>query len=326
MARIIFETPQEQIYFFENLKLSSSDSWKKIAKTFDVNERTLYDWRSGKSNPDADTVFLLTKVGNVPIGRHEIVDDYWHVSKAAKLGGAARYSKYGNFGTAKSCRKGGVISQDRRKIDPEKYRKLGCNVRKNFKQLKHSENLAEVLGILLGDGSLTDYQVAVTLDRTVDRQYAYFVQGLFTSVFGEKPTWSERDNVIEIKLSGASLIDVLEEVGLERGNKVVHQVCVPDWIFKNLTYQKACARGLFDTDGCVFQHRKLKKTYIGWTFTNYSRPLIIGMEKILKNFDLEPAKPKSTNLYMYSAKAAIRYMEIVGSHNPKHTGKVLQYK
>jgi hypothetical protein len=326
MSRVIFETSLEQVYFFQNVKLGSSDSWKKIAKTLNLNERTLYDWRSGKSNPDADAVLLLTKMSNVPIGKHKTVDDYWYVSKAAKLGGVARHKKYGDFGTIDGCRKGGIVSQKQRMENPEKYRKLGCNVRKKFGKLTHSEDLAEVLGILLGDGSLTDYQITVTLDATVDRQYAHFVQKLFSLVLGEKPSWSERDNVIELKLSGASLIDVLEDVGLERGNKVEHQVGIPDWIFKKREYQKACARGLFDTDGCIFQHRKLQKTYIGWTFTNYSLSLIGGMEKILQNFDFEPAKPKLTNLYMYSAKATVRYIDIIGSHNPKHTGKVLQYK
>ena len=326
MARVQFKSQKEQIKFFEKVEGKKKISWSEIAHKHAVSERTLRAWRSGKHKPDAYIVSSLAKQMDIRMGVHSLVDDYWFTHKAAVLGGKARAEKYGVLGTVESRRRGGRVSQARRKNNPEKYRALGCNVRKIFKRPKITANLAEVIGILLGDGTLSNYQIGVALDATVDREYAHFVQKLFHSVLGEKPSWSERKNVIELKLSGAGLVEMLEDLGLRRGNKVTHQVYIPEWIFKKSEYKQACVRGLFDTDGCVFSHKKLKKTYIGWTFTNYSIPIVDGMEKILRGHSFNLARPKKSRLYMYSVRDTIGYMKEIGSHNPKHTGKVERYK
>ncbi|MBM4467703.1 MAG: hypothetical protein FJ014_19490 [Chloroflexi bacterium] len=44
--------------------------------------------------------------------------------------------------------------------------------------------LAEFIGIMLGDGSITDHQVTVTLNKTDDAEYANFIRELIGGLFG----------------------------------------------------------------------------------------------------------------------------------------------
>src|SRR3989338_11183551 len=47
----------------------------------------------------------------------------------------------------------------------------------------HSEEIAELFGILLGDGSVTKYFTKVYLNLSVEREYGAFVKGLFQRAF-----------------------------------------------------------------------------------------------------------------------------------------------
>lgn len=326
MARIKFNKGKQEI-FFDSVRAKSNLFWSEIAKKCSVSTRTLHDWRIGKHNADYNTVRSLSKKYEIPLINCKKIDTYWYVHKGASLGGKARYEQYGPVGTVEDRRKGGKISQANRRDDPEKYRRMGCNVRKIFNKPSYSEELAEMVGIIMGDGSISNYQIRVTLDRKVDREYALFVSKIIHNVLNEKPTWSERDGVIELVLSGAGLVDMLEALGLKRGNKITNQIKIPDWIFSKSIYQRACLRGLFDTDGSIYKHIKSSGIYIGWTFTSYSLPIIYGVIKILNNHDFKfSASNKHRSLYMYSLGEVIKYMDIIKSSNPKHTKKVEKHK
>jgi LAGLIDADG-like domain len=227
-------------------------------------------------------------------------------------------------GTLEGRRKGGIISQQRRREEPEKYRRLGCNVKKNFAIPPHSEALAEVVGIILGDGTIARYQVKVTLDRHRDKEYAEFVAGLMGSILGERPssTIQERDNTITLTISGIGLVEVLEKIGMKKGDKMANQVSFPGWIRENFSYRAACVRGLFDTDGGLYFHQKAKKKYLGWCFASFSKPLLDDFAATLREYNFNVRKVGEHKLYMYSMANILRYMEVIGSHNPKNARKV----
>ena len=321
VARIKF-SEGDQRRFFSTLFERSGLSARGIAAKVGVSARTIRDWKREKIYANYEIIISLAREYRIPLPRHDRLEERWHLAEAASLGGTARYKLYGSTTTIEDRQRGGKISQARRRADPEKYRLLGCNVRKIFKKPKYSVELAEIIGIILGDGCLSDYQVIVTLDRKVDYDYAFFVSDLLCRVFGEKPAWSERESVIELKLSGANLIDLLEELGLERGNKIKHQVAIPSWIFSNREFQYACMRGLFDTDGGIYKHQKLKAVYIGWAFTSYSQPLIMGVERILKSIPLRYSVTYGKQVFIYSLDTILKYMALVGSSNPKNVEKV----
>jgi len=319
--------------FLKELKSASGLTWNELAKICALSDRTLRDWASGKFNMSYGAAKLFSTKFAVRIPEDsKVLPGLWHLRKAASQGGLRRHELYGLLGDIESRRRGGKSAQQRRRDDPEKYRLLGCIVRKKFVIPSYSEDLAELVGIILGDGSISNTQLRITLSRTVDRKYAQRVRNLTGNVLGEAPSWAERktENTIELTLSGVRLVEVLEELGLVRGNKVRNQVGFPTWVLKEKRYRAACARGLFDTDGGLYFHRhskwRDKRPYLGWCFSNYSKPLIIEFENTLKLIGLRPKNVDYKKLYMYSIRDISRYMSLVGTRNPKNIEKYDYYK
>lgn len=284
------------------------------------------DWRREKFTISEKSFKKLVVLGEgrIVVPRYEVLPDFWSVEKAARKGGQVVAEKYGGPGTPEGRVKGGRISQEQRRRNPEKYRQAGCNIKKVFLKPPYSEKFAELVGILLGDGAISNYQVRVSLDRNVDRQYATFVRNLMHDVLGERPSFMERseDNIIALTISGTGLVEVLEQIGLRRGNKVEHQVDFPKWVRSKRSYQIACVRGLFDTDGGLYFHHKVKKSYLGWCFANFSKPLLQSMMDILLGLGFNVKKAGENKIYMYSLEHISRYMKIVNSHNPKNVDKL----
>ena len=325
MPRIKFQKGAQSL-FLSSLQKHLDITWLELSKKIKVHPRSLLDWRREKFTISEKSFkkFLVLGKGKIVVPWYKILPDFWSIEKAARKGGRARVEKYGGPGTPEGRIKGGRISQERRRKDPEKYRQIGCNVKKVFLRPSYSEKFAELVGIILGDGAISNYQVRVSLDRDVDRQYATFVRKLMHDVLGERPSfieWNE-DNVITLTISGAGLVEVLERIGLRRGNKVAHQVAFPKWINSRRSYQIACVRGLFDTDGGLYCHHKAKKIYLGWCFANYSKPLLQGVMAVLLSLGFNVKKAGESKIYMYSLEHISRYMKVVGSHNPKNVDKL----
>ena len=326
MARIKFKKGALRIYL-ERVRNKSGLDLINISKICSISPRTLRDWIREKYNPDLKSLQKLDAKFGVRLPEGKILEDYWYVQKGASLGGYRRNQLYGPPRSLEGRRKGGTISQVRRRENPEKYRKLGCIVRKNFKKLIYSEKLAELVGVLMGDGEINRFQVKVTLDQKTDRDYAVFVSDLITKIIGEKPSWFEYDdNVIRLSVSGVNFGDSLERIGLRRGNKVLHQIGFPKWIWGERKYQIACARGLFDTDGGVYFHfHKVggnKYRNFGACFTNHSIPLVEGFFKVLQGMNIKSKRSGLHKIYIYDLQEINKYFKLIGTHNPKNLEKM----
>lgn len=256
MTRLTFPKGVQKDWI-ENVITKSGQTIDNLASLSKVCPRTFRDWRREKysiSEKAANTISIKYSI-DVPKSVKK-VDDYWYVFKGAKIGGLKRFEKYGLLGNIETRIKGGRISQLRRKQNPEKYRLLGCNVRKDFLQLRESSHFAEMTGIILGDGGITDYQIRVTLDKKNDKEYVSYVCGLSKIVFGESFRVHNRknDGAVDLSLSGINLINNLSDFEIYKGDKIKRQIDFPKWIWKKKIYQQLCVRGLVDTDGCVFLH------------------------------------------------------------------------
>lgn len=315
------------MFFLEKIVERSNKSIEQLALFSGVSSRTFRDWRREKFLAPLETLQKLSKKFDVPLPRGEVLDSYWYVKKGASRGARKRLEMYGPPGTPEGRVKGGKVSQERRREDPEKYRALGCNVAKVFKTPAHSPKLAELVGIFLGDGGLDKYQAKISLSALVDREYSYFVTDLFQSVFGVRPTLYERedDHTITLVFSGVQFVDNLEKIGLMRGDKMLNKIKIPDWILENEEYSIACLRGLFDTDGGLYFHRKKSGIYIGWCFSSHSKPLLENVRVILRKVGLNARNEQGIKLYLYSFPSIERYVEVVGSHNQKNVDKLQNY-
>lgn len=326
MPRIKFAKGAQARFLFA-IRKHLNLSWPQLSERINIHPRCLSDWRRERYTLPKSVFNRLVELAgeSIHIPRYRVLPDFWSIEKAARKGGLVVAEKYGGPGTPEGRVRGGRISQEQRRKYPEKYRQLGCNVKKVFAKPPHSEKLAELVGILLGDGAISNYQVRVTLDRNVDREYATFVRNLMYDVFGERPSFMERseDNTIALTISGAGLVEVLEQVGLKRGNKIAHQIDFPKWTRSKRNYEIACVRGLFDTDGGLYFHHKVQRNYLGWCFSSSSKPLLQSVMDILLSLGFNAKKAGENKIYMYSLEHISRYMNVVSSHNPKNFDKLI---
>ena len=327
MKRVIIAKRAQEAWINDLLKKEKL-SLSAMAKILDVHPRTFSDWRRGKSSlPLAAFDKISTRFGYKKPKSYKIVPEYWYVHKGARKGALRRQELYGPLGTPEGRRKGGLVSQQRRREDPEKYRRIGCNIRKKFPVLKKSEDFAEVVGIILGDGCVTRSQVSITLNRIDDRKYASYMEILFYRVFGETPSKHvyKYRNTIQVSISGVNLVIKLGKMGIGKGHKIRRQVDFPTWIWEVDKYQIACVRGLVDTDGGVYFHHHwsngIKYRHFGLCFTSLSTPLLDSVSKVFVNFNIKHTKTKG-KIYIYDLDVVKKYFELFGSSNIKHVSRL----
>lgn len=196
-----------------------------------------------------------------------------------------------------------------------------------------SKELAELFGILFGDGGINNkWQLVISLNSNSDFEYAQYISKLLNSLFKIRVFAKKRpnQNTLVLVCSSINLVNFLVSKGSVRGNKVIQQIDIPNWINNNLEYQKFFVRGLVDTDGCLFIHNHIvrHKLYrnIGFCFTNSSKKLIISVAKILERLGIDPhITDKGRRIYLYSFKNVIAYLNIFGSSNPRILKKYLEW-
>lgn len=247
-------------------------------------------------------------------------------SEVGRLGGLARQSKYGNPGTSEGRRLGGLRSQITHRTN-----KTGFNTLKKVHLPRYSVALAELFGILAGDGHVGEYQVSMTTNARTDAQHAYYVQKLFLKLFHISSNISKRktSNALVVVLSSKKVCDFLCVHGLVRGNKVQMQLDAPLWVRGNEKYRTVFLRGLFDTDGSVYVdvHKINGVTYhnIGMAFTNRSTPLLLFFKTTLELLGFHPTQKTKYIVFLRREAEVRRYFDLIGSSNQKHLDRLRRY-
>lgn len=263
---------------------------------------------------------ILLEFTKVPLPKiKKILPEYWSVNKAAKAGGLARLKIYGPPGTPEGRSKGGKRSQELRRLYPERYPKVVK--RKEIKIPAYSNLLAEFVGIILGDGGITNHQVTVSLNYKEDAKYILYVKSLFEKLFSVVPFKTDviKENCTNIVASSTNLVEFLEKIGLHRGNKVKQQVDIPKWVFRNEELMKSCIRGLIDTDGCIFRNYYRGKTVaMQICFASASKPLLKSVRRIFFKLGYNPSKISYRKIYLSRFKEIIRYVKEIRFSNSKH--------
>lgn len=249
-----------------------------------------------------------------------------HLKRIARTGGLARIRFRGNPGTSSGRRLGGLHSYATNKQLNNGFKNLRA-----IPKVRHSESLAELLGVLAGDGHLSKYQVTVTTNSETDHAHARFIQKTFHKIFGITPSIKPRPGAraLTVCLSSKAACDLLYKLGMPYGHKIKNIRGIPDWIQDNSRYRIAFIRGLFDTDGCFYidEHVIKGKLYKnpGMNFRNYSLPLLFFFESVLTGLDLSPTTTSKYSVVLRKEKNIVKYFCEVGSSNPKHLKKFRQY-
>jgi len=311
----------------------SKISVSQAAKLCDVSERTIRDWRRGK--------FLIQKMAMIKLYKKtcmpapiffEEKEDYWYASKGAKIGGklgaAACIEKYGFAGGDPVYRKKKWYQWWNNKGKYAKNSIIKAPLK--IKKPRFSKDLAEFTGIMLGDGGIAISQIVISTNSIDDKQYSFFVKELIKKLFGVEAAmyYPPCASVVNIVVSRKNLVEFCnKKLGLKIGHKLKQGLDIPPWIKGNLEFEKACMRGLMDTDGCLFHEchniKGKKYCYPRLSFVTASVPLRNSVVEILQKLNLNPKIRGSNQRYVQiEDKEKIReYFRVVGSSNPKHLNK-----
>ncbi|MCI0503882.1 hypothetical protein L0Y65_04170 [Candidatus Micrarchaeota archaeon] len=123
--------------------------------------------------------------------------------------------------------------------------------------------LAELVGILLGDGSLGIYKsrpngktklqhrIKISLNSEKDAEYANYISSLFAVIFHKRPTLRKRkeSNTLDLYLLGREHLEFLVSEGLVLAPKWQRAVIPARFLAPPLDL--LVLRGYMDTDGCI---------------------------------------------------------------------------
>jgi len=128
--------------------------------------------------------------------------------------------------------------------------------------MKINKYVAELIGIILGDGHPHTKSNLITIVGSLEDIYYYQkrVIWLFEFLFNKTPSLKKRNDLNAYYLMACSkkIMDFLvNEVKLKRGAKV--NASVPEVISSNPKLIPYFLRGLFDTDGCIKFSKQTKK-------------------------------------------------------------------
>lgn len=321
---------QLQKKYFKNLEKISNLNAEQLAEIFGVTGRTYRDWRRGKFTIPQKIVNKSELLFNITFPyKKELAENSWKKAKrmASQKGGLVRFSKYGQLATPEGRAKGG-----HKTLEILRARGVIPIVKPFFAPKEYSKDLAEFMGILLGDGHLSSQQWSITINSIADKDYLPYVKKLTKKLFKFDPrVFKKKDcNAYVIYGGGKESIRFFQKQGLSIGNKIKLQVDVPEWIKKNINFRIACLRGLIDTDGGIFIHKyKVNNKIYSYTklsFVNRSIPLIDFVYTTLNMLELhakQALQHESKRVWLYNHNDVKNYLKIVGTHNPRLEKNIL---
>lgn len=331
MGRLLLEKGLQERFLY-GVHQEGGLSWQDIARFCNVCDRTVRDWRREKLKMRYDAAVALHKKTNVILPKIRVVlPEYWYTKKAGRKGALKRYEKYGNPGTQEGRRKGGLVSQRIFRLDPQYAKRSGVIIRKKIKRPPESGLLAEFVGILLGDGGISDYQARITFNRVTDKLHSKFIQEIVQKLFNTKSTVVARidSRADDIIISSRSLVEFLLGKGLKIGSKIRNNIDIPRWVYKKYTYKISCLRGLIDTDGSfyLYRHKVGGRYYINFSmcFTNHCMSLLESVYNLLLFFGFKAVKSRN-HIYLNKKMDLIKYFGIINTHNPKHFKKYKKFE
>jgi DNA-binding transcriptional regulator WhiA len=177
--------------------------------------------------------------------------------------------------------------------------------------------LAEFFGIMLGDGKLSYFQVAVTLgNKEVD--YAFYVKTIFEALFSLQPSIisDNKNRYRTVYVESTILSACLKTNGLVY-NKVAAQVDIPSWIFEKKIFMKRFARGFFGTDGSVYRLRY----GLQLSFTNFSAPLLLSLQGLLRRLGYRVSEISDHRFYITRSMDIKRFFTEIRPQNKRHIGR-----
>lgn len=269
--------------FLRKIKEKGGLTWNSLAKKLNISEHTLrVDWQNEKTTFPYSIAKQLTK--KYPFEKWKVIEENW-IDEILPM----------NWRTEL------IANKQKKKITIP----------------KNNEDVSEILGVILGDGHLERKTLTITGNCYEIEHYNYLKKKI-KEIFGLNAVISKikKQNSIQLKIHSVELIKFLISNSFVLGNKIKNKESLPKWIFEKEEFIHGTLRGLFDTDGGIYQKQKGYKRAIIEFQTNslFIRNDIYDM---LKKIGFNPSK-SSGNIRIQNQDEVKRFISIIGCANPKN--------
>jgi len=164
----------------------------------------------------------------------------------------------------------------------DRMKKIG-KIRSNYPPFNKNGNLAELIGVVLGDGHIESFPRAESLTIACNTKNKGFIKrykSLMREFFEKKPYEGKvglNNSCTRIRIYQKH---ISKRMGLPAGNKRNIDFQTPKWILKNKEYLKRYLRGLYEAEGSYCVH---KPTYTHkFLFSNRNKSLLQSVYSGLK--------------------------------------------
>ena len=189
-------------------------------------------------------------------------------------------------------------------------------------QIKLDEKLAEIIGVLNGDGhiSKSKYEVCVAGNR-LERDYFDYLKNLFESKFNTEFKLMEVASGLKLRVYSKELsLFLTNYYGLPKGNKM-GKLQIPKVIKDSPSLLVNYLRGLFDTDGTIYLRRKKD---VVLEISSADKRFLTEIQKALNSLGFN-AKKYEKHVNLYNLEDIKKFFNLIKPSNPKHLNKYQRY-
>ncbi|MBS3086393.1 hypothetical protein J4422_01710 [Candidatus Pacearchaeota archaeon] len=197
-------------------------------------------------------------------------------------------------------------------IEKERY------LKKEIKEILLDENLAEVIGVLNGDGHISKNRKEIcVVGNKNEKEYSEYLQNLFHKKLQIDFHLFFYGSCFKLKGYSVKLTDFFtKNYGLPKGNKM-GKLHIPYQILVNKEFLIRYIRGLFDTDGSFYIRRK-KDPVI--EISSADDRFLKEITKALFSLGFNVSKGVN-RLFIYRKNDIIKFYNVIKPSNSKHLKK-----
>lgn len=285
--RVIIDS-KIQRELIEKAKRDNKLTWKQLASLLNAKEHTLQtEWRYSKHSLPYRVFKKLLQLSNIRENaiKIKLKDDNWGQHLGA--------------------------------INANKKRRY-----KKFEPIRN-DKLAELIGIILGDGSILSdkingiYYLRIFFNSEKEVRYLNYVKSLIEDIFKITPKIrkTKGKNCFYLVLQSKGMVVYLETEKLKAGDKIKNKLTIPEWIWIKRSYLKNCIMGLIDTDGSIYRLKPQWPNLIQLSFKNNNKELLKDARIAFIKLGFHPSKIFGNRIVITRQEEIKRYLKEIGTNN-----------
>jgi intein/homing endonuclease len=191
-----------------------------------------------------------------------------------------------------------------------------------------SKELAELIGIIIGDGYLHNnkhkYVIGIVGNPKIDREYFNYIQNLILVNFNLQTNIKHIGRGLRLTFNSKCIFCFFVHLGMQFGLGKGQRVTIPENIIRNKIFWNSVLRGIFDTDGTIFTSaKKGSPKYPCIELTTTSKLLALQVYLLLVKLGFKVA---SIREYKYKHSKLISYkVSLYGLKNTKLWSKIIGF-